>query len=251
MPARVARERFKQAESFAVYYGSGREDKLSRFDIAVVEPGGHDPEGIGKLKSAGTVVLAYVSAVEVNPSTPGRKLLREEDFVLRAGGPMRNESYGTKIVRLYSARWRSALVRHVEYLLQVCGYDGIFLDTLADLEFLPFSSEEYNKMLNAAIQLLTGIRSRFPQFLIVQNNGLESLYTVTSDYIDGVCWESPPKSGGPAELKQMERFLTGLSEKKHLKIFFLIHQSDENLRLMAESRGFLCYRSPDRFYLQC
>lgn len=250
MPERSIGKRFRDAKTFAVYYGYGKEEELSRYDIAIVEPGGHNAEGIGRLEASGTVALAYVSVLEVNSSTPGAQSLREEDFVFEDGRPKCNETYHTKIARLYSDRWLSVLLRRVERLLLCDGYDGIFLDTLADLECLDFSREEYHKMLNAALRLLAGLRSRFPQHLVVQNNGLGKLYSATSAYLDGICWENPP-AADPAEIERLGKFLCDLSERGDLKILLLLNRDHDLWQRMAERYGFLSYFSHDGMYLQC
>lgn len=240
----TARESFDAAENFIVYYGTGREKQLSTYDIAVLEPAGHDAASVAAVREEGTVALAYVSAMEACAATPGFELLREEDFVMNGGRPLMNEEYHNNLIRLDSKRWSALLIHRIGDLVMNRGYDGIFLDTLGDLENPAYPREQYNSALNAVIRLATQVKELFPDSLIVQNNGVGSLCTLTAGFIDGICWENPSIAltrSKHGSVRVMERHLRSLGRVGKLKIFILMSKLDADVRAMAQKNGFLLY----------
>jgi Predicted extracellular endo alpha-1,4 polygalactosaminidase or related polysaccharide hydrolase len=232
--------RLRRARTYTVYYGAGRETEISRYDVGILEPAGHESGAVGRLQESGTLTLAYLSAIETNKNADGFSMLREEDFILRGGVPMMNAEYGNRIAKLHSERWQAVLTEKIADLLLNQGYDGLFLDTLADLDYFVFTGAEYGLMVNAAVKLLRGLRLRFPDRLVVQNNGLQSLYRFTVDFLDGICWENPDLFGNP---KAIEKHLKQIAAKRDLRFFLLMNRENEKMRAMAQKNGHL--------YCQC
>lgn len=245
---RDRKERFYSARNYVVYYGHGKEDVLSSYDIAIVEPAGHDSNDIQALKSKGTLALAYVSVLEINPSLPLYPLLKEEDFITYDGRSFLNEEYQNRIVKLYSRRWQSLLLHHIGQLLFQQGYDGIFLDTLADLEYMRFSAQDYERSICAVVDFLRHIRESFTSFLFVQNNGYQRLNQFTTAFIDGICCENPfhPEAQPVTEEKigKLESRLLHLSGQG-LRIFMLLNRPDGRIQRMTEKNTFCFYTSAD------
>lgn len=247
-PSPNRKERLRHARNYAVYYGSGKEERLSAYDIAIVEPAGHNSNGIQALKSKGTLTLAYVSVLETNPSLPLYPLLKEEDFIAYNGRPFLNEEYQNRIVKLYSQRWQSLLVHHVGQLLFHQGYDGIFLDTLADLEYMRFSAQDYERSVCAAVNLLRELRERFEPFVFVQNNGYQRVHQHTAAFLDGICCENPlhpeQQTATKEKIGALESQLLHLS-RQDLHIFMLLNRPDDRIRRLAEKNTFCFYVSND------
>src|SRR5258705_9341775 len=64
------RTQIKMIESYIVYYGTGRADDLSRFDLAIVQPETLTAEELAARKAAGQLTVAYLSIGEAEPGRP-------------------------------------------------------------------------------------------------------------------------------------------------------------------------------------
>lgn len=254
------KQAFFNAKNFVVYYGTGRESELSKFDVAVVEPLGHDKEGIRRLRSSGTLVFAYLSVMEISNTSPDFRLLKDEDFLKVRGKPVTNPEYGTYLMKMDSFRWNNILVHKAGYFLTQFGYDGLFIDTAGDVELHSLPDEVRHEQAAAAANLFARIKSMFPGCLILQNNGLEKLCQYTLDAIDGICWENPPFNRKESDLwcHEILKRLILLKKQQKVRTFFLIvDEAEIDIKTLQYARkdigfaykiavqeGFLLYVAP-------
>jgi hypothetical protein len=242
-----ARRKLHRASNFALYYGVGRVEELSGFDIAIVEPKGQKSEGINTLHEKGTLVISYLSVMEIHPSFPEFKLLREDDFLKANGKPLQNKVYGTYIADLRSKRWIDMVYHAAGRLIYHEGYDGVFLDTIGNVE-MPEIPEEYREsQILSAVTLTTKIRSLSNDCVIIQNNGLERLCEQTAGMIDGICWENPP-FGRPESFKWVEKMLhkiKSLKEKYRVQVLLLFEDNESEAAIkVARENNYLIYNAP-------
>ena len=234
----VRRRRFQDFHNFALYYGYGETDKLAGYDVAIVEPAAQTTRDVKAMRQKGTLVLGYVSVMEASPSTPAWTLLQEEDFLTRLGERIVQAEYGTTLVDLRSRRWQGALFHRIGQLLLQAGYDGIFLDTIGDVERadIPLQSSQ----VQAATELVFQLRETFQEHIFVQNNGLEVLCRETAPYLDGILWENPPV-GLPASEAWLERIvqqLQDLRERYGVRMLALFEQDEKDRLGWAVRRRF-------------
>ncbi|MCM0647207.1 endo alpha-1,4 polygalactosaminidase [Clostridium swellfunianum] len=185
------REQFKNAKDYILYYGIGKEEELSKHDIAIVEPLGQTKETLDLMHKQGTLVIAYVSAIEISKHFPMFNLLKQEDFIHVNDNPLKNEEFETYLLNIGSKRWSSMLIQHIGNLIVNENYDGIFLDTLGDIEWSVLPEGLRNDMLLSARKLLNTIRGLFEDIIIIQNNGMHQVLNYTFEFIDGLCLENP------------------------------------------------------------
>ncbi len=185
------KEKLEKVRSFAVYYGRDGLNKLVDFDMVIVEPAAQSPISLSELKKRGILALAYVSAVEVNKSFVENGLLRSEDLLTVRGQPLENSQYGNYLADLRSKNWCLLLWDKIGNLLLHDGYDGIFIDTLGDLEWEIIPKTCRENMYLAAAEFIMSVRDAFPGHLIVQNNGVNEICKFTAELIDSLCWENP------------------------------------------------------------
>jgi len=242
-----AREKLHQASNFALYYGIGREEELSNFDIAIVEPRGQKTKSINTLHEKGTLVISYLSVMEIHPSFPEFKLLREDDFLIANGMPIQNKAYGTYVADLRSKRWTDMVYHAAGKLIYHEGYDGVFLDTIGNIEMPEIPEEHRESQILSAVALTTKIRSLSNDCVVIQNNGLERLCDHTAGMIDGICWENPPFNR-PESFKWAEKMLykiKSLKEKYQIQLFLLFEDNeDEAAKKIARENNYLIYSAP-------
>jgi hypothetical protein len=251
------RQRFQQAGSYALYYGQGEEERLSRYQIAIVEPLGQTMETVRRLQAAGTLVVAYVSVVEVADYDESFHLLTNEDFILdKDDRPLRNEAFNTYMMDLRSVKWLGLLHHRIGSKLLRNGYDGVFLDTIGNVEMEYPRIPQRHEQIAAAAQFVRRLRELFPEHIIIQNNGLNELCMQTAPWIDGLCWENPdfvnPRS--VAWANAVAERIGLLSETYGLRVLLLSERGEGIRQRMAQltqqialSRGFLWYEAAPQY----
>ncbi len=113
-------------------------------------------------------------------------LLGQADLLKRNDLILRNEKYAASLADPRSKNWSRILLNKASELYHA-GYDGIFLDTMADIESPMFSRSEKNEIILALIEIIQKINQRHPQGLLIQNNGVEEVCLYTAGLIDGIC----------------------------------------------------------------
>jgi polysaccharide biosynthesis protein PelA len=249
------RLRFRKSSNFIVYYGKDNVQELCKYNVAIVEPLGQNAANVKVMKDSGVLVIAYISVIEIQAYSEFYKLLKEEDFLDVNGVKLRNDVFNSALVDLRSPRWNSILIHHIGSLLYNYGYDGIFLDTIGDIEFPSIPAEYQNLLLNAAVNFIRNIRESFEDIVIIQNNGLQKLCTLTGTLIDGVCFENPPVDikGSKQWVKSITRELVYFKDSLNAKILILTdalgkdNDYKEKIEELAKENNFLLYQAPYRY----
>lgn len=242
--------------SYAVYYGKGPVAGLETYDIAILEPQGWTTPHLRQLQKEQVSALAYISVLEVPDWRIPETGLKDQDFVTIDGAPWRKEPFGNRVARPDSPVWRGYLARHLDALYRA-GWDGLFLDTLGDVEDeVLLARAEW--LLPATADLVRHIARAFPDRPIVANNGLWRVVPLIADYIHGVCWEGDLT---PEVLKQpwaqaMIDFLGRAAQQRHWVNLMLGHipgtslsSAQKLLRFSedADRYGFLPYAAPGNY----
>ena len=250
------KDRMQSAKNYALYYGYGKMDELSNFDLMIVESKGYTRAEFGQLKESKKVLFTYLSLFEVASTDPVFQELNEDDFLSVDGVPIRNEMFGTYMVNLRSKRWMEHLLRNIHHQLVELKADGLFLDTIGDLEDPLIPKPVKKEQLEAAINFLHVFKLLYPTHLLIQNNGLETVCMETAPYIDGICWENPPFSLDDSKEwnEQIVQRLSLLKERFQLKVFLLFEETMEKKRnsyplakKVADDKGFLLYHAPGNY----
>jgi polysaccharide biosynthesis protein PelA len=247
-------QKLNNINNFTVYYGHGKIDTLKNFDLVILEPSAQDRDSIMRLKAAGIIVLAYVSVMEISKTNKNYSVLREEDFLKVQGERVLNKEFDTELIDLRSKRWRAVLGHHIGNLFLNLGYDGVFLDTLGDIEFGNIVGELKHQLIDAALKFLQEIRERFKECIIIQNNGVNDLYAITGNLIDGICWENPPFNNKKFNkyLESVTSLLSYLQREKNIKVLLLIEEHkrrelEEYAERISREQDFLLYFAPKNY----
>lgn len=245
-----------RARSYAVYYGKGPLSGLETFDMVILEPGGWTTPLLRQLQGQQVTTLAYLSVLEVPLWLHSRIHLEDNDYIHVEGKRWIKKPFDNWLARPDSRTWRLHLSNRLDQLYRQ-GWDGIFLDTLGDVE-----DEELGAIAGwlapATAELIHYIRVRFSDRIMIANNGLWRVVPLVTSYIDGVCWEGDLT---PEILKEpwsqaMIDFL-GRSSTEHGWVNLMLSQilgasSDALKRLQrfyeeADRYGFLSYAAPGNY----
>ncbi len=239
-------ELFQRARSYALYYGENQCNKLAHYDIVILEPSVQKLENIRLLQEMDTLVLGYVSIMELGPFHHLYSMLQEEDFLQVNGKRIYKEAFNTYVLDLKSRRWLGLLHYHVGRLLLHEGYDGIFMDTIGNAESPIIPPAERNIQLIEATELVRTLRKLFPNHVLVQNNGLEQLCKKTGKYLNGLCWENPLFSHKDSQdwcQNVLER-IVGLKIKYGVRSIFL---HEENYIRLKPFAGIMAQAIADKY----
>lgn len=252
--------RWRQATSYAIYYGRDQWEQLSQYDVLVVEPLSQSPETVARLQRRGALVLAYFSVMETSCALPEGFRLATNDFLRYDNRPITNPEYGGHLMDLRSQRWQRLLMHRASTLL-LQGYDGLFLDTIGDVEDPQFTAMQQTELADSAALLVSRLRQANPGRLLVQNNGLGLLARRTATLLDGICWENPPRAlRQPSKIKGLLERMRHYGGGDQLRLLLLFEDTNSNdlradqdsereLCQWATESGVLVYRAP-RHYLK-
>ncbi|MDQ0190113.1 endo alpha-1,4 polygalactosaminidase [Alicyclobacillus cycloheptanicus] len=251
-----ARDIFQRIKSFMVYYGRPEAVRLEHADAFIVEPSAQTPASVEALKDTGSIVIGYTSVMEAGPHQLFYHQLEESDFLHDASGErITKPEYGNYVLDMTSSHWRGMLLYEIGRLLTEHRYDGVFLDTIGNVELQRLPDQP--RQIQAAAEFVSQLRKWFPSAVLIQNNGLELLAAKTVPYLDGLVWENPPLTRRQsAEWVQLvARRLQQFTQEHPLKVLILFdgveHMTRQEWiigRSFADQHGFIPSFSP-RHYL--
>lgn len=241
-------------KKFAVYYGYDNEQALMDYELLILEPKAHSEAGLCQLKDAGKLVIAYLSIIEISKDDECFTLLSEDDLLSQSGNLVVNSEYQTYYMDITKEKVRNIIIqRAISYLKS--GYDGIFLDTIGNIDYLDLYKQE---LYEAASLLLSEVKIEFPSCIFIQNNGVLGLCDYTAKYINAICFENPPLStiGNLLWTYSAIKRLNTIVKEHNLKVLLL----EENIynkssikhffmRMIAKINGWLYYKSA-KYYNQ-
>jgi hypothetical protein len=244
----MPREAFLECSNFVVYYGTGLEEQISRFDLAIIEPRARTVAMLRSIQDRGTVTLGYLSALEPEPGEDTSGLAAVD--LLRVGsGVFTGQATGNIVIDPRSRICHERLLRKAQALREM-GFDGAFVDTIGDIEHPSLIRDD--ELMIAARELLNCMRAAWPDGIICQNSGLERLKHFSLGLVDAYCWE------GFKTIPRNEWYFATLSWLQQLKTTRTLllgqHQTPqlpgEREREMAATAmlpGFLSYLAPENY----
>jgi endo-alpha-1,4-polygalactosaminidase (GH114 family) len=197
-----ARDRLRHVRDYTCYYGAGRVPDLAKFDLAILETRQHTPEDVAKLRSAGTIVIGYVSVGQAHALEVGDgrgpdgmaswyldQLTETADGLVPGpdGQPDRDPEWQSYWVDLAAPEWQRKLDADVARVLTIWHCDGVFLDALLFDDAYPAAFRE-REVPERLAQWLLRARRRHPRAVFIANNGWAYLDRLRP-LVDGVMVE--------------------------------------------------------------
>ena len=190
------------ARSWCLYYGASTTDiveRLGGYDLVVIDAkalGGTASNTIARLKSKGCLVAGYLSMFEVARWHRYRSRIPREWYLTVDGKPWspwagKDVSWDDNLVASFAEPgWREMLVGLVKSEVLDYGCDGVFMDTLEDLDFATLPAAERPRQLEGMRQLLAALDETYPKAFFIANRTLQGTLPVAAPYLDALCWES-------------------------------------------------------------
>ncbi|ASS74939.1 hypothetical protein CIG75_08050 [Tumebacillus algifaecis] len=210
--------------SYTIYYGEPKPaalEKLTAFDLVVIEPRLWTNAQVDVLKAKGVKVLGYLSVLEQYKDSALLKKATEADYLMIDGKRDFRTNWESWSMDINSEHYQQLLID--EYRSHVLAKDlnGVFLDTMGNTDDQIWPVGISNRQRDGAVQFVASLRSLFPDQAIVQNWGLTELKDRTAPYIDGILWEDfNPSVVSKDEWSQNRmKELTVLQQKHGLTVF--------------------------------
>lgn len=190
--------------SWACNYNEfARPEELTKFDLVVVDADAH-PD-LSLLKKNHTRVIGYLSLGEVGEYRWYWPDIQNRPWVLH-----KNQHWDSHMIDVRSPEWQELILETIIPDILKQGFDGLFLDTIDNAEYLEkyHAEKKYPGAEAAMIKLIHAIRQRYPRTTLLANRGFSLLDAISVD-VDAVVAESVFTR---ADLKKGEIYLRPAAE---------------------------------------
>ncbi|MCH8872874.1 endo alpha-1,4 polygalactosaminidase, partial [candidate division KSB1 bacterium] len=227
--------------------------EIKKFDLAVLDSDSH-PD-LAKLKDSDTLLIGYISIGEVGDYRWYWSDIKDKPWLLD-----KNPNWDSYMIDVRNDEWQELLNQQIIPKILAKGFDGIFLDTIDNAEYLQryHPKKKYPMMETAMVRLIKSIRKNFPSAYLVANRGFAILDEIAGS-IDAVVAESIfttinfeeniTRRNTPQEYEPIIKQLRKMKRKEGIKIFTLDYPNLENEsdieEIIADSHalGFIPYIS--------
>lgn len=166
------KKEWNKVSNYISNYGQ-YDEKMSEFDVAIINDRSLSDEDIQSLSAAGTYVIAYVSLGEDSLITYSQNVNYNDYYILdNIGKPTVNKDWNYYYVDARKLSWQNKVVTKVESLV-ARGVDGILMDNLEVVEMYPETKD-------GMITLIRLIKRRFPNLKLIAKNGFDLLPSLSS-----------------------------------------------------------------------
>ena len=236
-------------KNFVVYYSIiSPEDvpRISSYDLAVIHPFGATDDIISQLKASGTLLYAYVSAVEIEKYDDLKNSLMLEDAYLYDNGEKFFKSefdcYGGDIL---SKSYQDILQNIIKDRIIDKGYSGVFFDTLDDIETLR-DSHAVKDQIEGYIAFFKELKSKYPDLSIIQNRGFSLFEQGSSVYTDALLFEDLnfQKADTNEYYKNLVHRLSSIAAKSNCRIMAISHNDRQENHIFCKKLNWLYYHCP-------
>ncbi|MCH8019405.1 endo alpha-1,4 polygalactosaminidase [candidate division KSB1 bacterium] len=250
---------FDKIENWVCVYSSDAPvDEIKKFDLAVLDSDSH-PD-LAKLKDSDTLLIGYISIGEVGDYRWYWNDIKDKPWLLD-----KNPNWDSYMIDVRNHEWQELLNQQIIPKILAKGFDGIFLDTIDNAEYLQryHPKKKYPMMETAMVRLIKSIRKSFPSAYLVANRGFAILDEIAGS-IDAVVAESIfttidfeeniTRRNTPHEYEPIIKQLRKMKRKEGLKIFTLDYPNLENesdiKEIIADSHalGFIPYISTPQLH---
>nr|WP_300002530.1 endo alpha-1,4 polygalactosaminidase [Tissierella sp.] len=261
MPSQCSREREKnnvilKQTNYLVYYNeinSGNLNKISQYDMAIIEPANVTSEQLSEIKESDTLTYGYQSIFEVeNYNTEKIKLLNEDDYLYLDGVKQFNEKYQCFYGDIRSSNYRNVLLTSIEKNVIEKGFDGVFFDTLDDIEHLideRFREELYIEY----IEFFQLLKRKYPKLSIIQNRAFDLYGLGSAKYLDGLMFEDMEHEKiltSEYYINLVERLTKTAHDNKVVILAIAHHDALENYELAKNLNWLYYFTTPSNNYLK-
>ncbi|MYL37440.1 endo alpha-1,4 polygalactosaminidase [Halobacillus litoralis] len=181
-------------QSYKIYYDYPTDailNQMQAYDAVMIEPVLYTKDQIETIQQSGTLVYGYINTMEAdNWNTALISQLEESDFFHRDGERVYYPEWDSYLTDITSDHYQQVLLAEIEKQITAKGLDGVFLDTVGNIDNEHCGSDVLDDQRAGMAVFLQEIRRQHPSLSLIQNWGFGTLSTTTYPYVDGIMWEN-------------------------------------------------------------
>ncbi|MGB5824636.1 MAG: endo alpha-1,4 polygalactosaminidase, partial [Proteocatella sp.] len=162
--------------NYIIYYNKINDENIHNiyyYDMAIIEPTNVTSKQLRVLNKYNTLTYGYQSIFQVEPYNREKvDSLNENDYLYINGVKKLNEEYQCYYGDIRSDNYKNVLLSSIEKNIIQKGFDGVFFDTLEDIEHLidkPFREDLYA----GYIEFFKLLKTKYPKLSIIQNRAFD------------------------------------------------------------------------------
>lgn len=195
MHVSAAPKELKDVQNYQIYYNNPTPEiikHMKNYDMVIIEPHYYTQEMIAQIRAQGTAVYAYLNVMEAdNWNHSISKNLQPKDYFYRNGEKIYFDKWDSYLVDITSSHYQNLLLKEVELEIAGKGFDGIFLDTVGNIDDQHSKyPADLRSQRQGLVTFLNLLDDKFGKLSLIQNWGFDTLKTTTHSYVDGIMWES-------------------------------------------------------------
>lgn len=242
--------------NYLVFYGQVSEsniENLFKYDLTILEPSNINPEHLKILENKNIISYGYQSIFEVELyNTEKINQLNEDDYLYINGVKQFNEKYQCYYGDIKSENYKDVLLDSVEKNIIEKGFQGVFFDTLDDIEHFidePFREELYL----GYVEFFKMLKLKYPKLSIIQNRAFDLYSFGSAEYLDGLMFED-------LNYENLEKYqdyneliekIIDTSEKHNVVVLALSHKNAlENYELAKKLNWLYHFNTIDNNYMK-
>lgn len=165
--------------------------EIMKSDAVILEPTALSEQSVKVLKDNGVKIFGYVSLMQLeNWNEELKEHVVDTDYVKVNGEKIYIKEWDTYVMDVRERHYRDALLWKIETYVTGQQLDGVFFDTVDDLDYYFNHHKEVQQQMRRGYQsLLKDIKQRYPDLLVIQNRGFETYQASSRLKIDGLLWE--------------------------------------------------------------
>ncbi|MFX3623156.1 MAG: endo alpha-1,4 polygalactosaminidase [Ectobacillus sp.] len=236
--------------SYKIYYGAPNNRilaQLGSYDFVIIEPYHYSSEQIKQIQENGTLVFGYISTMEAaNWNTVLMAKMEPGDFFYRGGEKVRYTQWDSYLMDIASVHYRQVLMDEIKMQIAEKGFDGIFLDTVGDIDDEHGNNiTVLNEQRQGMKELLEGIKQQYPSMALIQNWGFETLKTTTAPYVNAIMWENFNYRAVAKDAWSLNRIkdLQQLQQSYGLEVLTVSFAQQAQSAQFAKKHGFIHYHA--------
>lgn len=244
------KEPLQKVTDYKIYYGEPSEEMIQNmkdFDMVIIEPHKYTKNDIEKIRENGTIVMGYLSVMELGSWNEAvLKGVQESDYLLVDNRKKYISKWDTYLMDLSSSHYRGLLFDDAHEHIMKKGMDGIFIDTSGDIDDYFHDRPLLKKKLREGyIQLLAALKKADPDLLILQNWGFDTYKQASKPYVNAIMWENF-HSAALLNNEWGQNWINYFQTQKRLAVFTVA--PDHESILYSKQLKFIPYRNNSSIY---
>jgi len=242
-------------KSYKVFYDEPTKkimDQMAAYDVVIVEPLYYTKEMVKEIQAKGVKLYAYVSVMESDSWNKNRMgKIKKEDYYYRNGKKVYFEEWDSYLMNLTSEHYQNVLFEEIQQQGISKGFNGIFLDTVGDIDdqFYYTNKAEYKKQAKSFVLLMDRVIKKHGDVSFIQNWGINLFRDYTHIYMDGMMWEDfePRNISNDDWAKDRLKDLKTLQKKQDFKVLTLSFSDGRRSKKLSKRYGFIHYHEAKSF----